>query len=61
MGLYRAETLSSSVSWKVLVIIEVFTVGGWLTHGDYVADVDVDFPGVVEHRLIRARVWQELS
>ena len=38
------------------VKIEVFDVGGWLTHGNYAGDVDVDFFEVVEHRLTPARV-----
>ena len=31
--------------------VEVFNVGGWLTHGDLVLEADVDFLAVVEHRL----------
>ena len=30
--------------------VEVFNVGGFLTHGDYVLDTDADFVAVVEHR-----------
>ena len=41
--------------------IEVLTVGGWLTHGDFALDTDVDFLAVVEHRLIPARVRSEWS
>ena len=33
--------------------VEVFNVGGWLSHGDIALDVDV------EHRLIPARVRSE--
>ena len=37
--------------------IEVFNVGGWLTHGDLVLEAQVDF--VVEHRLIPAQARSE--
>ena len=37
--------------------IEVFNLGGWLTHGDL--EAKVDFLAVVEHRLIPARVRSE--
>ena len=36
--------------------VEVFNVGGWLTHGDMVLEANVDFLAVVEHRLVPARV-----
>ena len=36
--------------------LEVFNVGGWLTHCDFALDVGVDFLAVVEHRLIPARL-----
>ena len=36
--------------------VEVFNVGGWLTHGDLALETDVDFLAVVEHRLVSARV-----
>ena len=39
--------------------IEVFNVGGWLTHGNLALEVDVDFLAVAEHRLIPARVRSE--
>ena len=39
--------------------VEVFNVGGWLTHGDFVLSAEVDFLAVVEHRLIPARVRSE--
>ena len=39
--------------------VEVFNVGGWLTHGDLALEVGVDFLAVVEHRLIPARVRSE--
>ena len=39
--------------------IEVFNVGGWLTHGDLALDAEVDFLAVTEHRLIPARVRSE--
>ena len=32
-------------------VVEVFNVGGWLTHGDLVLDTEVDFLAVAEHRL----------
>ena len=34
--------------------LEVFNVGGWLTHGDLALEAGVDFLAVVEHRLIPA-------
>ena len=39
--------------------IEVFNVGGWLTHGDLALETRIDFHAVVEHRLIPARVRSE--
>ena len=39
--------------------VEVFNVGGFLTHGDYVLDTDADFVAVVEHRLVPARARSE--
>ena len=39
--------------------VEVFSVGGWLTHGDLALETDVDFLAVVEHRLVPARVRSE--
>ena len=39
--------------------LEVFNVGGWLTHGDSALEAKVDFLAVVEHRLIPARVRSE--
>ena len=39
--------------------VEVFNVGGWLTHGDMVLETRVDFLAVVEHRLVPARVRGE--
>ena len=41
--------------------VEVFNVGGWLTHGDLTLEVGVDFLAVDEHRLIPARVRSEWS
>ena len=38
------------------VSVEVFNVGGWLTHGDLALETEVDFLAVVEHRLVPARV-----
>ena len=35
--------------------LEVFNVGGWLTHCDFALEAPVDFLAVVEHRLIPAR------
>ena len=32
--------------------LEVFNVGGWLTHGDLALRAQVDFLAVVEHRLM---------
>ena len=43
--------------------IEVFSVGGWLTHGDYALDIAADFLVICEHRLISARLrsgWASL-
>ena len=39
--------------------VEVFNVGGWLSHGDLALDSEVDFLAVTEHRLIPARVRSE--
>ena len=39
--------------------IEVFNVGGWLTHGDLALEAHVHFLAVAEHGLILARVWSE--
>ena len=39
--------------------VEVFNVGGFLTHGDYVLKTDADFIAVVEHRLVPARARSE--
>ena len=39
--------------------VEVFNVGGWLTHGDLALDAGLDFLAVTEHRLIAARVRSE--
>ena len=39
--------------------LEVFNVGGWLTHGDLALEVKVDYLAVVEHRLIPARARNE--
>ena len=39
--------------------LEVFNVGGWLTHCDLALEAPVDFLAVVEHRLIPARARSE--
>ena len=39
--------------------VEVFNVGGWLTHGDLALDASLDFLAITEHRLIPARVRSE--
>ena len=39
--------------------VEVFNVGGWLTHGDLALETKVDFLAVIEHRLVPARVRGE--
>ena len=39
--------------------LEVFNVGGWLTHCDFALEAQVDFLAVVEHRLIPARARSE--
>ena len=39
--------------------LEVFNVGGWLTHCDFALEAEVDFLAVVEHRLIPARARSE--
>ena len=39
--------------------VEVFNVGGFLTHGVFVLDTDADFVAVVEHRLVPARARSE--
>ena len=43
------------------VSVELFNVGGWLTHGDFALESSADFLAVVEHRLIPARVRGEWS
>ena len=43
------------------VSVELFNVGGWLTHGDFALESSADFLAVVEHRLIPARVRVEWS
>ena len=43
------------------VSVELFNVGGWLTHGDFGLESSADFLAVVEHRLIPARVRGEWS
>ena len=35
--------------------MELFNVGGWLSHGDFASDVDADILTVVEYRLFLAR------
>ena len=40
------------------IALEVFNVGGWLTHGIFALEAEVDYLAVVEHRLIPARAWQ---
>ena len=48
---------------QIPVKVEVFNIGGWLTHGDYAWNVDVDFIWVVERRSIPAKVrhaWSRL-
>ena len=58
-GLVEPETLGRSLPFSQ-VGVEVFNVGGWLTHGDLALDFKVDFfLAVVEHRLIPARVRSE--
>ena len=39
--------------------VEVFNVGGWLTHGDLALDAGLHFLAITEHRLIPARVRSE--
>ena len=39
--------------------LEVFNVGGWLTHGDLALEVKVVYIAVVEHRLIPASARNE--
>ena len=41
--------------------LEVFNVGGWLTHCDFALEAAVDFLAVVEHRLIPARAGSECN
>ena len=41
--------------------IEVFNVDGWLSHGDFAPDVEVDFSAVVEHRPIPATLRCEAA
>ena len=37
--------------------IEVFNVGGWLTHGDLALEAKIVFLAVVEHRLRAPSCW----
>ena len=39
--------------------IEVFNIGGILTHGEYSLDTDARFLALVEHRLVPARAHSE--
>ena len=39
-----------------VMTVEVFNVGGWLTHVDMVLETNVDFLAFVQHRLVPARV-----
>ena len=39
--------------------VEVFNVGGFLTHGDHVLGTDADFVAIFEHRLVPARARSE--
>ena len=39
------------------VSVELFNVGGWLTHGDFALEAGADFLAVVERRLIPAGAW----
>ena len=39
--------------------VELFNVGGFLTHGDHALDTVADFPAVVEHRLVPAGARSE--
>ena len=51
-----------STSWTSIFVgvsVELFNVGGWLTHGDLALEAGVDFLAVVEHWLIPARVRGE--
>ena len=41
------------------IAVEVFTVGGWLTYGDFALEADVDSLDIVEHRLILSQVRGE--
>ena len=45
--------------WARHFAVEVFNVGGWLTHGDLALEAQVDFLAVVEH--IWAPAWQDSS
>ena len=39
------------------VSVELFNVGGWLTHGDFALEAGADFLAIVERRLIPAGAW----
>ena len=39
--------------------VEVFNVGGFVTHGGHVLNTDADFIAVVQHRLVPARARSE--
>ena len=43
----------------VILLLNLFNVGVWLTHGDLALEAGVYFPAVVEHWLIPARVRSE--
>ena len=53
----RAQNPGPGTSYHLAV--EVFDVGGWLTHGDLALDASLDFLAITEHRLIPARVRSE--
>ena len=57
MWIGRARNPGAALTHHVAV--EVFNIGGWLTHGDLVFEARVDFLAVVEHRLIPSRVRSE--
>ena len=51
-GLFGRGTLG--LHRTIFLDVEIFNVGGFLTHGDFVLDTDADFVAVVEHRLVPA-------
>ena len=65
LGCYLVVSLGrlGQTSWTSIsgVSVELFNVGGSLTHGDFAFEAGADFLAVVEHRLIPAWVRSECA